>query len=549
MIPTQKTADPPLRPPETTKGTPQPSSPCKPKKEIPPQVRQQIVHLHEIGYGTRKIARCVNETRKVVRRVLREAGDNPKPTNSKTGKVSPFLPQVEEKVLKGLTTTRILREIRALGYDGGRTILAEQVRKLRVQHALLPPKKRVKRRFETPPGRESQADWSPFNVYIAGQLITIYALSVILCHCRKLFLTFFRNDNKYSLLEGLAMAWEYFLGCTIDLVIDNMATAVLGRYGPDRKVIWHPLFQEFARHYGFNPYACAVRDADRKGKDEKPWRLVFDDFLKGREFESWEHLLRECKIWLDETPDAGNLRIHGTTGERPNDAFLAERDFLIRLPSERFPFYEDSIRSVYARDSTLSIHERKYTVPTYLAGRDVNVRLFAHHFEVIDPNGNIAFSRTYAGPEEKRRLLIEPTHYANLPRRSRDTVNKVRLDEAFLRRFPTLAPLVDGLKLKVKTLVYVHLRALLRLTERYGEEKFLPAATRAQDYHRFDASAVERILRIQYPEPPDEPIPPITGAGAYALGEAVDPGSLDDYDHLDRAAPTPQHEEDAEETE
>lgn len=193
--------------------------------------------------------------------------------------------------------------------------------------------------------------------------------------------------------------------------------------------------------------------------------------------------------------------------------------------------YDDSVRLV-DNDSTLSIIDRKYNIPTFLANRSVPVRLFAHHFEVIGPNGRIAFSRAYVGPEEKRKLILEPTLYAGLPRRPRKTSNHGRLDEDFLRRFPTLAPLVDGLKLRMKTLAPVHLRKLLRLAERYGQDAFLAAAKRAQDFRRFDAIAVARILEREHPEPPDEPIIPLTGIGAVALGE-VDPGSLDGFGHLD----------------
>jgi hypothetical protein len=101
------------------------------------------------------------------------------------------------------------------------------------------------------------------------------------------------------------------------------------------------------------------------------------------------NLFAQSAHWLDNTADAGNLRVHGTTGLVPSDAYRAERDFLIRLPRERFPVYEDSPRIV-DNDCTLSVLDRSYSVPSFLANRTVPVRLFAHHFEVIDRNGRIA---------------------------------------------------------------------------------------------------------------------------------------------------------------
>jgi hypothetical protein len=317
-----------------------------------------------------------------------------------------------------------------------------------------------------------------------------------------------------------------------------MATAVLGRIGPDRKPIWHPRFLDFVRHYGIKSIACRPRHPNRKGKIEKPYQLVYNDFLKESKFTSWEHLIAEGAQWLDHKPDVANLRVHGTTGEIPNEAYLAERDLLIRLPQGRFPVYEDSVRSV-DDDSTLPIYDRKYTVPSPLANRSVPVRLFAHHFEVLDRDGRVVFSRRYAGPEQKRKLILDPTHYAGLPRRPLHTTNRERLDESFLVRFPTLALLVDGLKLRMKTLAPIHLRALLRLASKYGQDPFVVAATRAQEFGRFDASAVQRILERACPEPPDEPIVPLTDAGvaAAAIGE-VDSGCLDGFNHLDTDSPS-----------
>jgi transposase len=516
-----------------SKPTPSPegSPPRREKKEVSPETRQEIVRLHKLSYGSRRIADRVAEGRKVVRRILREEGCVPSGKADPQSKLTPFLEQIEDRTLKRLTVSRIYREIRELGYRGRRTILAEEIRRLQIQHALDAPRKKVKRRFETDPGQESQVDWSPFRVLIAGVSVMAYALTVILCCCRKLFVAFFRDERQHSLLEGLARSSEYFQGSAVDLVLDNMATAVLGRMGPDRKPIWHPAFLEFVRHYGINPIACAVRDPDRKGKIEKPFRLVYDDFLKEEEFRSWDDLSVRSAEWLDKTPDAGNLRVHGTTGLVPSEAYLGEREFLIRLPRERFPVYEDSFRIV-DNDCTLSIFERKYSVPSSLANRTVPVRLFGHYFDVIDSNGRVAFSRTYVGPEDKRKLIIDRTHYAGLPRRPKAIRNPERLDEVFILRFPTLTPLVDGLKHAMKTLAPIHLRKLLELAQTYGQDAFLKAAARAQEYRRFDALAVERILKKDHPEPPDDPVGPLGGNGATVLGE-VDPGSLEGYSHLD----------------
>jgi len=501
-----------------------------PRDELTEDEQAEIVQLHHF-YGTRRIRPRVGRCRKVVRRVLQEAGELGEGRRPAAGsKLDPYRKQIEEKAAKGITASRILREIRQEGYGGKRTILATFVRgiKRRLAGQSL---SRVKRRFETAPGVEMQIDWSPYKVLIGGVLVAIHVLGCLLCSSRKLFVAFFRNERISTLLEGLARAFEYFGGCSQRVVLDNMATAVLCRIPRTGKPILHPRFAEFAKHYGFEPYPCKRRDPNRKGKKEKSFRLVFDDMLKGSESASWEDLDRQRVIWLDHTPETANLRVHGTTRLVPNEVFLIERDLLIRLPEQRFPVGEDDTRNV-DMDSTLSIHGTTYTVPASLADSTVAVRLYADHFEVLDRHGQIAFSRRYVEHSEKGRLQIDQTHYASLPRRPRGDGGGQRIDEAFLRRFPQLEELICGIRLRFKSLANTQVNALLRLLERYGETHFLAAAHRAQEYRRFDAAAIRRILEQDHPLLDEEPLPPSTGLGQRLLGE-VEPGSLDSFGYLD----------------
>lgn len=520
---------------DTTK-TPDSKSHRRRTPEIPKKTRDEIVHLKRQGYGKRQISARVGRSTKEVARALREEGLLPSPAPA-ASKLEPFHEEISKRVQKGLTTSRILREIRELGFQGGRTILAIRVAALRRQLTLLPASS-TKRRFETAPGEEIQIDFSPYAVLIGGRLVRVHAFAVLLCYSRKLYLRFVREERTSTVLEGLAGAFAYFDGVTLWVVMDNMTQAVLGRLGKEREVLWQSRLLDCARHYGFTPVACAVRDPDRKGKDEKVFRLVEDDFLKGSEFESWEDLERRCRAWLDETPGAGNLRVHGTTRRVPNEVWeQEERALLIRLPEARFASFENEVREV-DRDSTLSVRGTRYSVPSALANASVAVRLYADHFEVLDRQQRVAFSRRYVADSRKGTLVIDPTHYATLPRRPKGQ-HPGRLDEAFVRRFPGLGPLVDGLKRRYKTLAPIQLRALLRLADRYGHDDFVAAATRAQEYRRFDAGAVERILERDCPLPPEsDGQAPLGGAGPAIVGEVEAP-SLDGYRGLDEADASP----------
>jgi len=531
----------PTSPPD--EAQPPPRKRGRKRIQIPDEIRQEILRLQPF-YSARQISPRVGLSRKMVGRVLHEHGlsSGPQPglepeqPDGDTSKLDSFQLLVAEKMAQGLKVTRILREIRKLGYRGGRTILGDYVRQLRAQTGALPTAS-VKRRFETGVAEEMQIDWSPYEVPIGGHLVRVHVLGCLLAWSRKLYAYAFRDERQPTLLEGLACAFVYFDGVAARIVLDNMSTAVLGRVGSDGKVLWHSRFLDFTRHYGTVPFACRVRDPDRKGKKEKSFRLLEDDFIRGSSFDSLDHLNEQLRIWLDGTAQCGNLRVHGTTRRVPNEAFEHERPLLVRLPNHPFSVCEQSVR-VVDRDSTLSIRGTPYSVPATLANRSVAVHLFAEHFEVLDQHGRVAFSRRYVSDRDKGRLVIDKTHYANLPRRPRTgSAGDERIDQAFVRRFAELQPLVDGLKRRMKSLAPIHIRTLLRLCDRFGEEAFLVAARRAQDFRRFDALAVGRILESDYPAAAAQadaacPVTPLSGHGPAALGE-VDSGSLDSFSRLD----------------
>ncbi|MBP1598490.1 MAG: transposase [Acidobacteria bacterium] len=228
------------------------------------------------------------------------------------------------------------------------------------------------------------------TVPIAGRAERIHALVCELACSRKAHVHFYRNERQPTLLEGLARALEALGGVTQRVVFDSMSTIVLGRIGTNGKPIWHPRFLEFAKYYAFQPFLCRVRDPDRKGRAENFLWYLERSFVRGSEFSSFEELNERVRDWLDQV---ANRRVHGTTGLVPDEAWLAERDLLIRLPEKRFAVHQDAVRQV-GPDATIWIHGTPYTIPAHLAERStVAVRLYAEHFEVLDRSGNAAFCR------------------------------------------------------------------------------------------------------------------------------------------------------------
>ena len=531
---------------EAEDETKKPKPPRRSPRKLSEEERARILELARAKRSVREIAKQTGFGRKLVSRLLAETGEatpSPAPSSlaAKASKLDPFREAITEKVAKNLTVERILREIQEQGYDGGRTILREHVRSIRAPRA---PRKRVHCRFETPPGEEIQVDWSPYRVPIGGKETLVHAFGAMLAWSRKAHVRFYPDERQPAFLEAHVHAFEDFQGATQRVVLDTVATAVISRTGGEGgKPLWHPRYQDFARHYGYEPYLCKVADPDRKGKDERFFWFLERDFVRGSEWPSLDAMNQGVRHWLDEI---ANSRVHGTTGRVPDEAWLEEKPFLIALPEARYRTCEEEHRKV-GPDAVLSIRGTPYSVPASLAHQVVTVRLYSDRFEVLERGGRVAFERRYVAPADKGRLVLDPGHYEDVPQRARRDRERERggarrLEDAFLVRFPSLAALVSGIKLRMKQLARVHMTALLALAERYGDGAFLLAATRAQENRRFGVHSVQRILERDAPPPDDEPIPPV-GADARALvllGD-VDSGSLDDYAALD---PDDEDEED-----
>ena len=117
-----------------------------------------------------------------------------------------------------------------------------------------------------------------------------------------------------------------------------------------------------------------IRDASAKGKIEKFFRTVRDQFLAmhrlTRAPETLEELNREFALWLDEY----NQTVHSSTGASPVDRWLAS-SYKVRLISvselDRAFRFEDT-RKV-RKDGTFSFNGTRYETDSHLAGKKVTV--------------------------------------------------------------------------------------------------------------------------------------------------------------------------------
>jgi hypothetical protein len=165
--------------------------------------------------------------------------------------------------------------------------------------------------------------------------------------------------------------------------LDNLKAGVTM---PD---IEHPQFQrsyrECAEHYGFMISPCRVRTPEHKGKVESGVKYVKGAFLSGRDYTQPERSVvqanRDLDVWVR---DVAGVRNHGTTHERPLEAFeQRERAALMALPRSTFECVTWHSLKV-GRDGYVSFRNSYYSAPERLIGERIDARVGAHKIALYD---------------------------------------------------------------------------------------------------------------------------------------------------------------------
>jgi transposase len=217
----------------------------------------------------------------------------PRPT-----KLDPFKGIITDRLgtYPELSAVRLFAEVQAAGYAGGITQVRDFVARVRPR-----PEPEPVVRFETPPGHQAQVDFATVR-FPWG---TRHALLVVLGYSRLLWLRFYPRQTMATVMRGLEEAFAYFGGVPRELLFDQMRAVVLEDHRAEGgKLLEHPEFLRFARHWGFRIRACRPYRAQTKGKVERPVRYVRGNFLYGREFLGDADLDAQRLTWLDEVANA-----------------------------------------------------------------------------------------------------------------------------------------------------------------------------------------------------------------------------------------------------
>jgi transposase len=460
-----------------------------------------IRYLHAQGVGIRAICREVGVSRKAVRRALRTEGvPGYRRTKRPNPKLAPFEARIRELYFREqLIGSRIVREVRGQGYTGSASALYAYLKGLR---AALPSGKATER-FETAPGQQGQFDWSPYTVELGGELARVIVYGMALGYSRRKHYTASLDETQASIFEAVEGCLRHFGGAPKALLVDNAKAFVLDANPAHFR--WNPQFLELCGPYRVKPRACRPYRARTKGKVERPFFYLEEQFIKGTRFDSFQHFLQALAAFERDDLDR---RVHGTTGERPIDRFGAEAPHLTPLPEQRFVGTLALSRKV-SWDCLVSYRGCRYSVPATQAGKLVwLLPSRGTHLLVLDARRQVLVEHRLSTKKGTITMLEE--HYAPLRRTTAKTY--VVLAEQFLARFPQHAAFLEGLVAQHKLNPADHLRPIMELATLYDPTALEQAFVLAHEYttysHGFVRGLLESVERATAATPIAESAPP-----------------------------------------
>src|SRR5688572_14093406 len=338
------------------------------------ETRMLLRHYLEQGSSKSELARQLGVSRVTVHRWIRD-GDLERDLDAEAVRYGPrppvatkldaYKPIIEARLTAypELSSVRLLDEIRADGYVGGYSQLKAFVRRVRPT----PPPEPIMR-FETPAGRQAQVDFARFRLPWGIR----YALLVVLGYSRLLWCRFYPRQDMATLMDGLEEAFGYFGGVPQELLFDQMKAVITRDLRLEGgALVRNAEFLRFARHWSFTPRACRPYRAQTKGKVERPVRYVRGNFVYGRTFLHDADLDHQRLVWLERI---ANVRLHGTTHERPRDRFDREERFVLQpLAARRYTslLLDRPAVSTAARRAprpVVTVEKRALTAYAHLAG-------------------------------------------------------------------------------------------------------------------------------------------------------------------------------------
>lgn len=283
------------------------------------------------------------------------------------------------------------------------------------------------------------------------------------------------------------------LGVPRKIMVDNLRSAVLS-HPRGEPAQFNPRYLDFARHYGFEPVACAVAKGNEKGRVERGVGYVKGNFLSALALPDFAAINPAVRVWLE---SVANIRLHRETHRRPVDLWAEERAYLQPVNSRLF----DVGRVLVVRANRpfrVSFEGNRYSVPARFAGAQVILKAYPDRVCVYHQEELIA---RHVRSFERHQDIENPDHAKALVAQRRHA-----RDAQVLKRFLGLSPLAAkyhaGL-LERRGNALAHVRKIVALADIHGDVPVVRALTDALAFEAFSSEYVAHLIEARERQLPE----------------------------------------------
>lgn len=425
-----------------------------------------------------------------------------------TSSVEPYRAVVKEMVEAEVEAAAIYQRLKERGFTGTYSGVYRFVRSLKP----LEPKTTV--RVERKPGEEAQVDFGYAGLMYdpeTGKLRRAWAFVMTLSWSRHQYVEFVWDQRVETWLRLHVNAFAFFGGVPGRVVPDNLKAAIIQACWDDPQVQYS--YRECAQHYGFRIAPCRPRTPEHKGKVEQGGvHYVKRNFLGGRQPTTLTQVNRDVLIWCR---DIAGQRLHGTVKEKPLARFeQVEQKRLKALPETPYDLAVWKQVKLH-RDCYVVFDGSFYSAPCRMVGQKLWICAGTHQVRLYTTKYELAATHERAQKPGERH-----THPSHLPQ---EKLRGLLLDrQSCLDEAQAVGSAVEQvIQAILSDPVIERLPSagrLLRLRQRFGDERLEAACRRALAFSDPSYRTVKRILTQGLEQEPDAILVTLPPAATFVRG-------------------------------
>jgi len=487
------------------------------RKYTMPKIRE-VLYQHAKGNSQRLISRSLNISRDTVRKYIAFAKQENFNISVSDVELNSIAAKLEKELYKNEPAQKASAMSILSGYEQEisdwleqRSITHTQIQRLLLAEGIKVSTRSINRYIDkafpktpkstihitTEPGQEGQVDFGHVGEMrdTSGKNRKLYVFVMTLSHSRYRYVEFTFSQGQVSWAQLHINAFKFFRGVPARIILDNLKAGVIK---PD---IYDPTlnetYSELSRFYGFTIDPAKAYKPEHKGKVERSIRIVREQLIAGKSYQTITQANIEAVLWCK---NEISHRVCSTTGFKPIDLFLSEeKQHLIDIPSGLFDMPIWTVCKVH-KDHHFTAMRNFYSVPTQHIGKEISVRVglktvsayFKHQIIKTHPRNHDTGKWITDKKDYPKSVLY---HLENTPQKCLDA--SAIIGDA---TYQVVAKTLDtGGRIDLRKA-----QAILRLAEKYSNDRLEAACLRAVSYDNYAYKAITNILKNKLDQQPTQ---------------------------------------------